>query len=315
MKSVWKFVRNHIGQDFRAGQYLWILGFLTLTIVINYQFDFSDRFLDTQTGFLKFLFRFLFFGLAYYSTSLIIALSKKESRFLYQGEFWVKSVLAIAVLSLDSSLPFLRDWIDEVFNPQLHFWVYKVGVNLISFVTILLPLLIFHKLYEKNQNHLYGLRGHNVDTRPYFQMLLIMLPILTAASFNSGFQRQYPMYKTSAAHAYLGVSEWVTVAAYELAYGSDFVTVELLFRGFMVIGMIAVLGRSAVLPMAVTYCFLHFGKPAGEAMSSVVGGYILGVIALETKSIWGGIIVHVGIAWMMEIIAFAQKLLAANRSL
>ena len=102
------------------------------------------------------------------------------------------------------------------------------------------------------------------------------------------------------------------MAGYELAYGLDFVTVEFLFRGFMVIGMIGVLGRQAVLPMAVTYCFLHFGKPAGEAISSVFGGYILGVIALETRSIWGGIIVHAGIAWMMEIIAYVQEVVGAN---
>ena len=134
-----------------------------------------------------------------------------------------------------------------------------------------------------------------------------MLPILIAASFNSGFQHQYPMYKPSDAHTYLDVPEWVTVLGYEIAYGLDFITVELLFRGFMVIGMITVLGRSSVLAMAAVYCFLHFGKPPGEAISSVFGGYILGVIAYETKSIWGGIIVHLGIAWMMEIIAFIQK--------
>jgi hypothetical protein len=57
----------------------------------------------------------------------------------------------------------------------------------------------------------------------------------------------------------------------------------------------------------VLYCTLHFGKPMGEAVSSVFGGYILGVVAYETRSIWGGVIVHIGIAWMMEIIAFAQK--------
>jgi hypothetical protein len=45
-----------------------------------------------------------------------------------------------------------------------------------------------------------------------------------------------------------------------------------------------------------------------KAISFVFGGYLLGVIAYETKSIWGGIIVHVGIAWMMEAIGFWQKL-------
>jgi hypothetical protein len=59
--------------------------------------------------------------------------------------------------------------------------------------------------------------------------------------------------------------------------------------------------------MAVVYCVLHFGKPAGEAMSSIFGGYILGVVAYETKSVWGGIIVHMGIAWTMEIVAFVRK--------
>ena len=134
-----------------------------------------------------------------------------------------------------------------------------------------------------------------------------MLPLLVGASFAESFQRQYPMYKTSVAHTYLNVPEWVTAIAYEIAYGLDFITVEYLFRGFMVIGMISILGRGSVITMAVVYCVLHFGKPPGEAISSIFGGYILGVIAYETKSIWGGIIVHMGIAWLMEGLAFAQK--------
>jgi hypothetical protein len=138
-------------------------------------------------------------------------------------------------------------------------------------------------------------------------MLLLMVPLLVAASFNPGFMQQYPMYKTSGAHAFLGVPEWVTVIIYEVAYGLDFISVELLFRGFMVIGLMHILGRSAVTAMVAVYCFLHFGKPAGEAVSSIFGGYILGVIAYETKSIWGGVIIHIGIAWLMEVTAFLQR--------
>ena len=87
---------------------------------------------------------------------------------------------------------------------------------------------------------------------------------------------------------------------------------EFFFRGFLVIGMISLLGRGAVLPMACVYCFLHFGKPMGEAISSIFGGYILGVVAYETRGIWGGVIVHVGIAWLMELAAFTQKLFKAE---
>jgi len=51
---------------------------------------------------------------------------------------------------------------------------------------------------------------------------------------------------------------------------------------------------------------LHFGKPIGEAISSIFGGYVLGVIALNTKSIVGGSIVHIGVAWLMELFAYLQ---------
>lgn len=312
MKTIWKYLSNHLRTDFHTYQYLFILIFLCISITINYQLDFSDRYLDPLKGFQRFYFRFLFFAFAYYATASIVALTKKENNFFSRRQFWIKSLLAISLLSLDSSLPFLRGWIDGLVNHRLHLWAYKVGVNLISLFTILLPLLAFYRFYDANQKHWYGLRWHNFDPRPYLQMLLIMLPLLTVASFNAAFQRQYPMYKTSAAHIFLDVPEWVTVVIYEMAYGLDFVTVEMLFRGFMIIGMITVMGRDAVLPMVVTYCFLHFGKPAGEAISSVAGGYVLGVVALETRSIWGGIIVHVGIAWTMEMIAYLQEIIAGN---
>jgi hypothetical protein len=61
--------------------------------------------------------------------------------------------------------------------------------------------------------------------------------------------------------------------------------------------------------MISVYCFLHFGKPMGEAISSIFGGYILGVIAYNTKSISGGIIVHMGVAWMMDFFAYLQHIL------
>jgi hypothetical protein len=307
MKTVWKYLTQHLRQDFNTKAYALTFIFLAISIFINYTFNFNRQFLSSQQGLQKFINYFLFYGVAYYLALLIISTTKKEKHFFYRKEFWLKSLLAIGALSLDSSLPFLQDWVYGFFSPELQYWTYKVVVNLISFFTILLPILIFYKAYDNKEQHAYGLNAKAFDTRPYFQMLLIMLPILIAASFHPSFLRQYPMYKVTSAHTFLGVREWVTIMGYELAYALDFVTVEFLFRGFMVIGMATVLGRRAVLAMAVVYCFLHFGKPAGEAMSSVIGGYILGVVAFETKSIWGGVIVHVGIAWMMEIIAFAQK--------
>ena len=58
--------------------------------------------------------------------------------------------------------------------------------------------------------------------------------------------------------------------------------------------------------MITVYCFLHFGKPMGEAISSIFGGYILGILAYESRNIYGGLIAHLGVAWGMEYLAYLQ---------
>lgn len=306
MKKIWKYFLQHVRADFNAKHYSFTFAFIVVVLFINYTFDFDDIVLKSKTGFTKFVYYFLFYAFSYY-VPLISAHRTSVHKFFYNKLFWIKSLVGIAVLSLDSSAFFLRNLIDAWFEFGLQFWAYKVIINLMGIFTILLPLYLMYKKYDDNENHYYGIYPKRFDVKPYFKMLLLMLPILAAASFFPSFERQYPMYKVTEAHNLLGVHEWVTVIIYEFAYGLDFISVELLFRGFLVIGMIHILGRHAVLAMAVTYCFLHTGKPLGEAVSSIFGGYLLGVIAYETKSVWGGIIVHVGIAWMMEIIGFVQK--------
>ena len=307
MKKIWKFLVNHVREDFHLAQYTLTAIFLAILILFNYWFDFEDNYLEPLGGVTKFVTYFFFFAFPYYAAILIFALSKNRTAIFRSHGFWIRSLFSIGVLALDGSHPYLDNLINYLSNPTIQYWLYKVVINGISFLTVFLPIIIFYYAYDSQDGHRYGLNSHKFDAKPYFMMLAIMLPLIILASYNPAFIRQYPMYKTSAAHIYLGVPEWVTVVAYEIAYGLDFVTVEYLFRGFMVLAMTKFLGRSAVITMAVVYCVLHFGKPSGEALSSIFGGYILGVVAYETKSVWGGVIVHMGIAWMMEIVAFVRK--------
>jgi hypothetical protein len=308
MKKIWHYLQHHVREDFNAGYYSVVAAFLIISVALNYTFDFEDSHLDAMTGYSKFFAYLLFYGIPYFITVYAYSFFYKRKDIFSSPDFWKKSVFGITLMALDGSMPFLQNAISALFHPHMQYWAYKVGVNAISFFIVLIPILIFYHVYDRTEKHIYGLNARKFDTTPYFAMLLIMLPLLVAASFDETFLRQYPMYKPSRAHLYMDVPEWFTIGAYEFAYGLDFITVEYLFRGFLVIGMASVLGRGAVVPMVVIYCFLHFGKPAGEAISSIAGGYVLGVIAYETKSVWGGIIVHMGIAWMMEGIAFVQKM-------
>jgi hypothetical protein len=308
VKKIWKFLVTHLREDFHAAQYAATFIFLASYLFANYAVDFEDNYLESLQGITKFSAYFIFYSVPYFTAIWLFAyFNKKMQIFLTKG-FWFRSVFGITILTLDASLPYLMELLSYLSNVQIQYWLFKVVMNAISFITVFVPILIFYYTYDRRSEHRYGLNAKTFDARPYFVMLLIMLPLIIAASNNPAFIRQYPMYKSSSAHTFLGVPEWVTVAIYEIAYGLDFITVEYLFRGFMVLAMAQFLGRGAVLSMAVVYCVLHFGKPAGEAISSIFGGYILGVIAYETKSVWGGIIVHMGIAWMMEIVAFVRKL-------
>ncbi len=69
----------------------------------------------------------------------------------------------------------------------------------------------------------------------------------------------------------------------------------------MILAFVKYAGKHAILPMALFYCTIHFGKPLGECISSFFGGIILGVVTYHTRTIWGGLIVHLGIAWLMEL--------------
>ncbi|MDP4245398.1 MAG: CPBP family intramembrane metalloprotease [Bacteroidota bacterium] len=148
---------------------------------------------------------------------------------------------------------------------------------------------------------------------PYLAILAMLVPLIALASTQHDFLRAYPKLRSIAFMDSLNAMNstgtlhghahpiWPWRLLYELSYGLDFVTIELFFRGWLVVGLSRWLGPKVILPMAAFYCSIHFGKPLGECISSFAGGLALGVLAWRTRSILGGLMVHLGIAWMMEI--------------
>jgi hypothetical protein len=128
-----------------------------------------------------------------------------------------------------------------------------------------------------------------------------MLPLIGFASTQSDFLHAYPKLNSVAFIDHYAHPSWPWKLLYEISYGLDFVSIELFFRGLLVIGLMRLVGINSILPMAAFYCTIHFGKPIGECISSYFGGLALGVIAYRTKSIIGGLMVHLGIAYLMEL--------------
>lgn len=174
---------------------------------------------------------------------------------------------------------------------QVLYWPFKLAIFIVA-------LLLIWKLFDRDKPF-YGTGIRHFQVQPYVVMLLIMLPLIAAAATQPDFLAMYPKLK-SVAYLQTPNKGWHKLL-YELSYGTDFISIELFFRGFLIIAFAKWAGKDAILPMAMFYCTIHFGKPLGECISSFFGGLILGVITFHTQTIWGGLMVHLGIAWLMEL--------------
>jgi hypothetical protein len=209
--------------------------------------------------------------------------------------FYVLLFLAPALFSwkmvYDIEWPISGDPWRNVYWNRVVYWPLKLTV-----VTIAL-WLTWKWLEDKRP--FYGLTTKTFSLRPYVLMLLLMIPLIAAASTQPDFLYTYPKLKHIQYLQHTGTGAHTFL--YELSYGSDFFTIELFFRGFLVLAFARWVGKDAILPMAMFYCTIHFGKPMGECISSFFGGLLLGIVTYHTRSIFGGLLVHVGIAWLMEI--------------
>ena len=281
--------------------------FIAICTAMNYRLDFENSVLDAGFGSpLCIVKYFLFYAFSYYTPLFIIGIRKQHLVFFKQSRFWIFSLFLLAVLAFDGGSAYHRV-ISSWFETPMQYFVSKLVNQLSNVYTTLIPLVLFYFLIDRKKSSFYGLFKSSGTIKPYFILLACMVPVVALASFHESFISYYPVYKNGGFSAYTGFPGWLCALVYELSYGWDFISVELVFRGLMVIGMAGILGRDALFAMVCTYAFLHFGKPLGETISSVFGGFILGVIAYYSRSIMGGVIIHIGVAWMMEFFASLQK--------
>ncbi len=309
MKKLWVLLKYHFLGDFSWPYYLSVALFLVSGIIINYFWIDLETVIDRSNGRpIRMVWYFLLYGIAYFGGLLLTVFFQKRSRVLHMKKLWVLSLGGLAVLAISSGFPYLTlilEWFD--FDIHIYSWVFSVSVNAINAALVCLPLFLIYQFARASKGERLGLSPKGYDVKPYFVLLLLLLPLIGIASFESGFSRSYPVYQSNSVAEVLNTPSWLPMVTFEFFYGMDFFNVELLFRGFLVIGLSQVLGKDAIMPMVTTYCFLHFGKPIGETISSIIGGYVLGVFAFYTRGIWGGVIIHIGIAWAMELAAYLQK--------
>ncbi|HTL08070.1 MAG TPA: CPBP family intramembrane glutamic endopeptidase [Chitinophagaceae bacterium] len=291
-------------QDYFKGVDKWLLffcaGFAAILIIINYRLGVETKWLYGINNRVERFFGFYtMYAVAFIIPLLVLAFTRYREA-LQQPLFWLLLLAAPALFALKVSFTGLTQW---VAGNDGNAWrrYYAIIINLPSrLLLVLLPLLVLW-YWQHHVHSFWGLSTAHFNWRPYALMLLIMVPLVAFASTQADFLRMYPKLQQVAFIEKISTHPWWHKLLFELSYGLDFLSIELFFRGFLVFAFVRYLGPDAVLPMAVFYCSIHFGKPLFECISSFFGGMLLGIIAYRTQSIMGGIMVHLGIAWMMEL--------------
>ena len=233
--------------------------------------------------------------------------------------FVILATVSVCLLILhygkfSSNLDFFLRWLGEVSanNPseyvqklQAKGWLELCGYawwtscHILTFVII--PWLVIRYLCKTPMID-FGWRWNQVSEhwRGYLLLLCPILVFVVMVSFGKDFVRHYPFYS-------LAGRSWLDLLLWEFLYLTQFVCLEFFFRGFMLNALRPAIGANAIWVMCVPYLMIHFPKLWLEATGAILFGLFLGVLALRSRSIWGGVLVHAGVALSMDIAALLRK--------
>ena len=182
---------------------------------------------------------------------------------------------------------------------ELGGYLWWTSCHLLTFIVI--PWLVIRIAFKERMRTM-GWRWNQVGEhwRGYLLLLSPILVFVVLVSTGEDFVNHYPFYR------YAGRS-WLDLLLWELLYISQFIFLEFFFRGFMLNALRPAIGANAIWVMCVPYLMIHFPKLWLEAAGAILFGLFLGILALQSRSIWGGVLVHAGVALSMDIAALLRK--------
>jgi len=308
LKQLIGYLKRFYQEEFDLRYTLIILSYFALLLYIN----FGDTYFNSRKALWRWqetswLFYFLTYASALIPALLFYAFLKEKSGFLKNKKLWLLCLFGLAIFASRNSWyyylsqHFAFSWDKSSVEAESTFRIFfALSKSAIGFV----PIFIYWYLADRSTQPFYGMQRKQLNLKPYFVLLLLLIPFVAIASQDASFLRKYPRVLVIDTIEIFNPSMAKWILAYEALYILDFYIIELFFRGFMILAFIKIGGPKIILPVALFYFSIHFNKPFPEALSSFFGGTILGIITYYSRSIWGGIIIHMGIAAVMEIGAY-----------
>ncbi|MFT3979315.1 MAG: CPBP family intramembrane metalloprotease [Ferruginibacter sp.] len=290
------YIVTYYNAFFSKGYFICIALLLGIILFINYRIGFPVF----QHPAADFIFDYCLYAIPFAGAYFLQKFFYENNSGFSRKSFWWLLLLAPAFFSLrvNTSLPETIQQSFDIFSKK---YVLSSGNYLWRAGLLILLVAIVWRIKDKSVMPLYGISSSG-NNRIYLAMLLAMIPLVLLAASRESFGNVYP--KSLYEGGLQPGSNCLQLIFFETCYGFDFFSIEFFFRGFLILAFAKYFGMRAIVPAACFYCCIHLGKPAAEAASSFFGGLLLGIISYNTKSIWGGLFIHLGIAWMMEVAAW-----------
>jgi len=166
---------------------------------------------------------------------------------------------------------------------------------------LILPFLVIKYILRESIIDMgWRLADTSKHWRGYALLISPILFFIFLVSFRGDFLNHYPFYR-------LASRSWLDLITWECLYLIQFLSLEFFFRGFIVNGLRPALGANAIWIMCVPYLMIHLPKLWLEATGAILFGLFLGILAIRSRSIWGGFLVHAGIAVTMDVASLIKQ--------
>jgi hypothetical protein len=312
-----EYPRRHLQADANRLVVPLVLAFLALSLVLRYRVGISPYYAADASGGRIAVLGLGFCVLPLAAPLLLLALLGGFRNRRPDARFWLICVLSITtpfvnqygaiLLGVLAPAPGVAPAIEPEHSWRTSEFLRHNGYDLRAIACYLAaPVLYWLATPSIRNGPFFGLTRRGFVGPAYALILLLAVPLLVAASFRPDFLASYPRFEPGIVSVPPSAHFWHAVATFELLYAIQFIALEVFFRGFMVMSLEPYIGSGSVPVMMCVYTFIHFVKPMPEALASIVGGYFLGVIAFYSRSVLGGIVVHIGIALTLELLSFLR---------
>ncbi len=209
------------------------------------------------------------------------------------------TVMSLAMLTIYVEVGSRRfapqGWIDAIkesmafADTQLARYLWKETMCMVLLMAI--PLVLMRVFAGWKPRDLgFRLKGTLPEFKLIFVLWLAFLPVLWFVSDLPEFQKTYPQVKASETD----MTVFLVHHSYYIVYWLGW---EFFYRGLLLFGFERDYQSKAVLLSTFPFVVMHYAKPPMEMMAAILAGFILCGIALRSRSILPGVVLH----WLVQM--------------